>query len=79
MTSFNDKFVGLTGESAVLKKVEKQYGVFTQKEDENNQNEYQVNHSAYIYLTDSDGDYIAHSFYNASKEEIRKFVETNLK
>ena len=79
LTSFNEKFVGLTGDSAVLKAVEKQYGVFTQKEDEGEENEYQVNHSAYIYLTDNDGNYISHSFYNASKEEIRIFIETNLK
>ena len=79
LTSFHDKFVGLTGDAEVLKAVEKQYGVFTQKEDADADNDYQVNHSAYIYFTDNDGNYISHSFYNASKEDIRRFIETNLK
>jgi cytochrome oxidase Cu insertion factor (SCO1/SenC/PrrC family) len=79
LKSFNQKFVGLTGDVAVLKDVEKRYGVFAKKDEPDDNNDYQVSHSAYIYLTYNNGEYIAHSFYNSSKEDLKSFIETNIK
>ncbi|MBL6785183.1 MAG: SCO family protein [Rickettsiales bacterium] len=78
LSSFHNKFVGLTGSKLKLDEVKNNYGVFSQEAKSEDPNDYQVDHSAYIYLVKKNGDYVAHSFYNEPTEKIVNFLKTNL-
>lgn len=55
VSAFNPKFVGLTGSIEELEKVWKDYGVYREIRDENSASGYTVDHSARVYLINSDG------------------------
>lgn len=65
LTSF-PTITGLTGEEAAIKQVKDAYKVYAQKmpmEGEDNGN-YDMNHSGYIFLMDENGEYVKHFPHN---------------
>lgn len=54
MQNFHPSFIGLTGSSAQLAAVRKEYGIIAAKE-VHNDGSYEVHHSSYLYLIDRAG------------------------
>ena len=78
LTPFHKKFIGLTGSQTEIQTLVKEFGVFSSKEELDENNDYQVNHSSYIYLTSREGDYIAHNFYNVDTKNLTEFLQKYL-
>lgn len=69
LSNFHPSFVGLTGDEATLKDVRSKYKAFSAKiEDPDFKDGYQMDHSAFIYLMDGNGTYVAH-FSHATEPE----------
>ncbi|MBT4922579.1 MAG: SCO family protein [Rickettsiales bacterium] len=78
LSSYHNNFVGLTGSDIEVQAVIKAFGVYSSKAEASDKGEYQVDHSAYIYLTKRDGSYVSHSFYNVETSELVKFFQEYL-
>ncbi len=64
---------GLTGSKEQIKQAIKAYRVYAQKmaaDSDSSGDNYEVNHSSYIYLMDKDGHYVTHLPHTATAEEI---------
>lgn len=72
--NFYPKLQALTGSKESIEKIASAYKVFHQKaEDQENQN-YSVEHSAYIYLMGKDGQYITHFKSEQGVDEIARLI-----
>lgn len=79
--NFHPNFVGLTGEKTVVDDVVKQYRVYTEKLETQapEENNYMMNHSAFIYLMDRRGNYFTHfSSQQATSTEIAQKLKSIL-
>ncbi|MCH2036980.1 MAG: SCO family protein [Rickettsiales bacterium] len=80
--NFHPNFVGLTGEKTVVDEVVKQYRVYTEKlesQEPAQENNYMMNHSAFIYLMDRRGNYFTHfSSQQATSTEIAQKLKSIL-
>lgn len=80
VSNFHPNFVGLTGDKEVVDNVVKKFRVYSEKMDSQDpaDNNYMMNHSAFIYLMDRRGNYHTHfSSQNSTSTEIAeklKFV-----
>lgn len=69
--SFGPNFVGLTGSPEAIAAAAKAYRIaYTKVENKASANDYSIDHSALVYLMDTQGKYQAHFAYGASAEEI---------
>jgi protein SCO1/2 len=59
LSSFDDSFYGLTGDESTLSKVWRDYGVFREIQSTENSSNYLVDHSARLYLIDSQSQLIS--------------------
>jgi protein SCO1/2 len=75
--NFSPRITGLTGTQDEIASAAKAYRVYFKKAD-GNQNNYSVDHSAFVYLMDRDGNYITHFMFNTPAEtvvkEIKKYI-----
>jgi cytochrome oxidase Cu insertion factor (SCO1/SenC/PrrC family) len=55
---FHPRFVGLTGNAAAIQEAARAYRVYFKKVEFENKSDYTVDHSAFIYLMDRDGEYL---------------------
>ena len=55
--SFDPSFIGLTGSAAELQSVYKSYGVYAQKQEDDGQGNYSMDHTARTYLVDQQGNW----------------------
>lgn len=78
LANFHTKFIGLTGNQEEIKFIVKNYGVYSSQLDSSGDSDYQLDHSAYIYLTKKDGGYIGHSFYDVETSKLLEFLSKNL-
>jgi protein SCO1/2 len=77
---FNPTFIGLTGSEEDIKKVAKEYKAFYKKVEGQSASGYLVDHTAYIYLIDREGN--LKLIYSSSKQkpelmaqDVRKLLE----
>jgi len=69
--NFHARFVGLTGSPEDVKKAARAYRVFYAKaEDKASATDYLMDHSAFIYLMDRQGEYVTHFAYGTAPEKM---------
>jgi protein SCO1 len=75
--NFNPRIIGLTGSPAEVASAAKAYRVYFRKAD-GGAEDYTVDHSAFVYLMDREGNYLTHFLFNASPDailaEIKKYI-----
>ncbi|MEY3197269.1 MAG: hypothetical protein RLZZ59_640 [Pseudomonadota bacterium] len=79
LKSFNSQIIGLTGTTEQIEKVAKMYNVYYEKSAEtaNDEKNYLLNHTAYIYLMDQYGKFVKLFDISANAEEIVDFIHTH--
>jgi len=79
LSNFGDQFVGLTGSEEEIAKVAKEYRVVykVHKEDGDAEN-YNVDHSAIVYLMGPDGSYVDHFSYGTGADEMAESLKRYL-
>ena len=75
---FDPDLVGLTGTVEQVEAAKKTYRVYAQKAGKEGDADYLVDHSAFVYLMDPDGRYLAHFGPDATAEEIAKDVRATI-
>ena len=71
--SFGPNFVGLTGSPEAIAAAAKAYRVaYTKVENKGSSDDYSVDHSALVYLMDTQGKYLTHFAYGTSAEDMAK-------
>jgi protein SCO1/2 len=71
--SFGPNFVGLTGSPEAIAAAAKAYRVaYTKVENKASSDDYSVDHSALVYLMDTQGKYLTHFAYGTSAEDMAK-------
>ncbi|ODA66328.1 hypothetical protein A7A08_02726 [Methyloligella halotolerans] len=79
LSNFGDRFVGLTGSDKEIAKVAKEYRVTYQvhKEKPDDEN-YNVDHSAIVYLMGPDGSYVDHFSYGTAPDKMAEGLKRYL-
>ena len=72
------KIVGLTGTSAQIKKVETEYGVYVEKRKDDAMTDYEVDHSAVIYLVGPDSTLLDMYGIDSSAEDVAKGIKEKI-
>lgn len=80
--NFNPRIIGLTGDPSEIAAAAKAYRVYFRKAGESASGEdYTVDHSAFLYLMDSEGRYLTHFPFNAEPsvmvQTIQKTIAAN--
>lgn len=72
VSNFHPRFVGLTGTEAQIKKAAEAYHVFYAKAETGNADDenYLMDHSAFIYLMDRNGEYLRHFPYGINADDL---------
>lgn len=70
VTAFHPQIVGLTGDLGSIKQTAKKYLVYRAKEEPDEDGNYMISHSGYIYLMGPDGKYIKHFSHKSDDSEI---------
>lgn len=74
--NFNERFVGLTGTAEEIKQAARAYRVFyARSEQTSSALGYLMDHSAFIYLMNPQGEYVTHFSYATPPEKIAAAVE----
>lgn len=71
LANFNSAFKGLSGDAQSIDSAKKAFAVFSSKT-ENESGEAEVNHSAYIYLMDENGQYVKHFNHGITAEALKE-------
>lgn len=77
--NFNPEFIGLSGSNAELEKIWKDYGVFREETESDSALGYIVNHTARVYLIDTDGNLRLSYGFETPVEDIVNDLEILLK
>lgn len=81
LANFHDSFIGLTGSEDEIKKVAELFKVYYAKVDENShkkaEEHYMMDHSSFVYLMDTNGNYAKHFYMNSTAEEIVSYILAN--
>jgi len=75
--NFDPRIVGLTGTSDEVASAAKAYRVYFRKAAGGPDN-YSVDHSAFVYLMDREGNYLTHFLFNTSPEAISQEIKKYL-
>lgn len=80
VAAFHPRLIGLTGSTDQVKTAARAYRVFYAKvqEDETDPEDYLVDHSAYTYLMDRNGEYLAHFPHGADPLEMARRIKEHL-
>ncbi len=78
MPSFHPSIQGLTGTPQEIKAVLGEYKVYAQKVEKPDMSNYMMDHSAYMYLMGTDGNYITHFRHGATAAEIAQEIKKHL-
>lgn len=75
MQQFDARILALTGTPEQIAEVAKEYKVYYNKVSMQNNAPYMMDHSAFIYLMDREGRYVAHFEHGAPAEKIVKKIK----
>lgn len=78
LKNFHSKFIGLRGSQEQIKVVADLYGVFYEKADANDNINYMLNHTAFIYYIDKSGKLVRFFDNSTSPEDIVKSIIESL-
>jgi protein SCO1/2 len=70
---FHPKYIALTGTEKQIKEVTEKFKVFYAKV-EDNDNNYMIDHSSFVYLMDENRKYVKHFYLNTPPQEIVDFI-----
>jgi protein SCO1 len=74
--SFGPNFVGLTGSPEAIAAAAKAYRVaYSKVENKDSAGDYNVDHSALVYLMDAEGRYVTHFSYGLSADQMAEKLE----
>jgi protein SCO1 len=73
---FSEKIWGLTGDKNAVANAAKAYRVYYRKAGKGE--DYSVDHSAFIYLMDQDGNYLTHFPFNSSADAIVGVIKKHI-
>ncbi len=74
LSNFHPEIRGLTGSPEAIRQVTKSYHVFYQKAEGGRPDDYLMEHSAYIYLMDGQGHYMAHFSHHIAPEALSQAI-----
>lgn len=77
--NFHPRLQALTGDKAQIDRVVKAYKVYASKTENKELTEYQMNHSAYMYLMNENGEYITHFTREDDAEAIAALIKENVR
>ncbi len=75
--NFNKRIIGLTGNQDEVAGAAKAYRVYFRKAD-NGSEDYSVDHSAFVYLMDQNGDYLTHFVFNTPPDAVAAEIKKHL-
>lgn len=78
MSNFHPKIEALTGAPEQIAKAANAYKVYYKKVEGEELSEYLMNHSAYMYLMDRDGNYITHFRHEQPVDEIIEGIKRHI-
>jgi protein SCO1/2 len=78
MPLFHPRFIGLTGEADAIRQAARLYRVYYEKVERDDQADYTVAHSAFIYLMGRDGQYLGFFPPGTSAERLAEGLRQNL-
>jgi cytochrome oxidase Cu insertion factor (SCO1/SenC/PrrC family) len=75
---FHPRLIGLTGSAAAIRKAADAYKVYYAKADPDKNGGYTVDHTAFIYLMDRDGNYLGFFPPGTSADRMAEIIRPNL-
>jgi protein SCO1 len=75
--AFSDRITGLTGTSGEVASAAKAYRVYFRRAGDGT-GDYTVDHSAFVYLMDRDGEYLTHFVFNTSPEAMVSVIKKHI-
>jgi protein SCO1/2 len=79
MDSFHKSILGLTGSAEDVDKAAKAYRVYYRKAKDPTLSEYTIDHTSFIYLMDTKGEYITHFPHAVAPDELAKRLLSELR
>jgi protein SCO1 len=75
--NFSPRIVGLTGDASEVASVAKAYRVYFRKNGDSN-GEYTVDHSAFVYLMDGQGNYLTHFPFDTTSDIMTSVIKKHI-
>lgn len=75
--NFSPRIIGLTGNASEVASVAKAYRVYFRKNGDSN-DEYTVDHSAFIYLMDGQGNYLTHFSFDTTSDNMTSVIKKHI-
>ena len=80
LANFHEKIIGLTGSEDEVKLAADAYKVYySEHKADAGEADYDVDHSAFIYLMNKNGEYLAHFSYNIDGDELAQKISALMK
>ncbi len=79
LQSFHPRMVGLTGTAEQIKEAASAYRVYYAKADGGSPDSYLMDHSTFMYLMDSKGEYITHFGYGITPDDLASRISDAMK
>ena len=76
--SFHPRLVGLTGSDEQIRDAAQAYRVYYRLNEPDEDGEYLVDHTSYIYFMDPDGDYVTHFVFGQGPEKMAEIIRKHL-
>ena len=76
--SFHPRLVGLTGSDEQIHAAARAYRVFYRLNEPDEDGNYLVDHTSYIYFMDPDGDYLTHFVFGQGPEKMAEIIRKHL-
>ena len=76
--TFHPRLVGLTGSNEQIHAAAKAYRVFYRLNEPDEDGNYLVDHTSYVYFMDPDGDYVTHFVFGQGPEKMAQIMRKHL-
>ena len=76
--TFHPRLVGLTGSDEQIHAAAKAYRVFYRLNEPDEDGNYLVDHTSYVYFMDPDGDYVTHFVFGQGPEKMAQIMRKHL-
>ncbi len=76
--NFSPRITGLTGDQSEVASAAKAYRVYFRKAGDGTNGDYAVDHSAFVYLMDGEGNYITHFSFNTAPDAMTSAIRKRI-
>ena len=76
--SFHPRLVGLTGSEEQIRAAAQAYRVYYRLNEADEDGDYLVDHTSYVYFMDPDGDYLTHFVFGQGPEKMAEVIRKHL-